>query len=296
MSGFNGVIVVDKPQGWTSHDVVGKMRRLAGTRKIGHLGTLDPLATGVLPVLVNRATRMAQFFSSNEKEYEGVVRFGYSTDSYDADGEATSADTDPVIATDELEKVLAAFRGPIQQVPPPVSAKKIGGKKAYELARKNIPVELQPVSVTIHELDLVGVEGREARIRIRCTAGTYVRAIAHDAGKAMGCGAHLRQLRRTVSGPFSIGQAHTVEELTALADHGRLSEALIPAASLLPEFPTEIVDGITEAQIRNGRDFRVSPFRDRGNARFIKAVSRDGDLVAIGEACLPNVYHPVLVL
>lgn len=293
---MNGLIVVDKPKGWTSHDVVAKMRRIAGTKKIGHLGTLDPLATGVLPLLLNRATRLAQFFTDNEKIYEGIIRFGFATDSYDADGEPAGPDTCPVIDRNALEKALDRFRGRFSQVPPPVSAKKIDGKKAYELARRKIEVTLQPVEVAVHSLELLDLSGREAFVRVHCSAGTYLRSIAHETGIALGCGSHLASLRRIQSGAFAITSARTIEELQALAGESRLDEALVPAAQLLPAFPMEIVDSITEAQIRNGRDFRVSPFRGRGDARFVKAVTRSGELVAIGEIVLPNLYHPTLVL
>jgi tRNA pseudouridine55 synthase len=293
---MNGLIIVDKPQGWTSHDVVGKMRRIAGTKKIGHLGTLDPMATGVLPLLIDRATRLAQFFTRNEKTYEGIIRFGFSTNTYDADGQPAGPDSNPNIERDALLAVLNRFRGTFLQTPPPVSAKKVDGRKAYELARKNIPVELKAVEVTVHALDLLDLTGRDALVRVHCTAGTYLRSIAHDAGQALGCGAHLATLRRTQSGAFDVSAARTVEQLQLLSDESRLAEALIPAASLLPEFPLEIVDSITETQIRNGRDFRVSPFRGRGDSKYVKAVTRAGDLVAIGEIVLPNLYHPVLVL
>lgn len=293
---MNGVIVVDKPQGWTSHDVVGKMRRIAATRKVGHLGTLDPLATGVLPLLINRATRLAQFFTKNDKVYEGVIRFGFATDTYDADGEPASADAAPSLSAAEVEAVLAPFRGAFAQVPPPVSAKKIDGRKAYELARRNIEVQLEPVQVTVHALDILSLSGSEARVRVHCSAGTYLRSIAHDAGKAVGCGAHLKELRRIASGMFTLEQARTLEQLASLAAEDRLAEAVVPSAALLPEFPVQVVDKITEGQIRNGRDFRTSPFHSRGSSKFVKAVSGDGELVAIGEARLPNVYHPVLVL
>jgi tRNA pseudouridine55 synthase len=293
---MNGLIVVDKPQGWTSHDVVGKMRRIAGTKKIGHLGTLDPMATGVLPLLIERATRLAQFFTSNDKVYEGVIRFGFATNTYDADGQAAAPDSNPTIDREALQAIFDRFRGIFLQTPPPVSAKKVGGRKAYELARKNIPVELKAVEVTVHSLELLELSGRDALVRVHCSAGTYLRSIAHDAGQALGCGAHLASLRRTQSGSFDIAAARTIDELQALADESRLSEALIPAAQLLPEIPIEIVDSITEAQIRNGRDFRVSPFRGRGDAKHVKAVTRSGELVAIGEIVLPNLYHPVLVL
>lgn len=293
---MNGVIVVDKPQGWTSHDVVNRMRRLAGTKRVGHLGTLDPMATGVLPLLLNKATRLAQFFSMNEKTYEGTVRFGFATNTYDAEGEATSSDASPVLSVDQAELLLAPFRGTFQQVPPVVSAKKINGRPAHELARKNIPVEMKPVEVTVLTLDILRVDGCEVDIRVHCTAGTYLRSIAHDAGCLLGCGAHLSRLRRIQSGAFAIAQARSLEKLGELAAAGKLTEALIPSAELLPDLPLEIVDQLTEAHIRQGRDFRVSPFRSRGDSRFVKAVNGDGELIAIGEAVLPNVYHPMLVL
>ena len=293
---MDGAIIVDKPREWTSHDVVNKMRRLAGTRKIGHLGTLDPGATGVLPLVIGRATRLAQFFTRNDKTYQGVIHFGYSTDSYDMDGVATSQETPVTLDRQALESLLDRFRGEIQQVPPPVSAKKVAGRPAYELARKGQTVELEPVTVKVYDLQLLGLEGCEATVLLHCSAGTYVRSIAHDAGQALGCGAFLKSLRRTASGDFNIEHARTLEELAVLAHEGRLQEALIPAAELLPAFPAELVDAITAGHIRNGRDFRVSPFQAREGTRYVKAVTPQGELVAIGEARLPHVYHPVLVL
>ena len=293
---MDGVIIVDKPREWTSHDVVNKMRRLAATRKIGHLGTLDPGATGVLPLVIGRATRLAQFFTRNDKTYEGVIHFGYSTDSYDMDGAATSVDTPVTLERPALESLLDRFRGELQQVPPPISAKKVAGRAAYELARKGLAVELKPVAVEVYELQLLGIEGCEAAVRMHCSAGTYVRSIANEAGQALGCGAFLKSLRRTASGDFTIESARTLEELAALAQEGRLHEVLIPAAQLLPAFPAELVDTITAGHIRNGRDFRVSPFQAREGTRYVKAVTPQGELVAIGEARLPQVYHPVLVL
>jgi tRNA pseudouridine55 synthase len=272
------------------------MRRIAGTKKVGHLGTLDPAATGVLPLLLNRATRLAQFFTHNDKVYEGVIRFGWSTDTYDAEGEPTSPHTEITVGRDRLEAVLEASRGVIQQLPPPVSAKKIDGRPAYELVRKNIAVEMKPVEVTVFALDVLWLEGAEAGVRVHCGSGTYLRSIAHDAGQALGCGAHLKSLRRLQSGPFGIECARTLDELAQLGAENRLREALIPAMQLLPEFPTEIVDELTAGQIRQGRDFRVSPFRSRDDVKLVKAVSRSGELIAIGQAILPNLYHPILVL
>jgi tRNA pseudouridine55 synthase len=293
---MNGAIVVDKPRDWTSHDVVNRMRRIAGTRKIGHLGTLDPSATGVLPLLLNRATRLAQFFTRNDKVYEGVIRFGWSTNTYDADGQPTSVQSEPALDRARLEELFDGFRGLILQTPPPVSAKKVAGRPAYELARKNIAFDLTPVEVVIRKLELLWVEGPEVGLRVECGAGTYVRSIAHDAGHALGCGAHLKSLLRLQSGQFTIDQARTLEQLAQLSAEGRLAEALIPAMQLLPDFPNEIVDQLTEGQIRQGRDFRVSPFRVRDGMKHVKAVSRAGELIAIGEAVMPNVYHPILVL
>lgn len=292
---MDGAIVVDKPSGWTSHDVVNKVRRIAGTKKVGHLGTLDPSATGVLPLVVGRATRLAQFYTKNDKIYEGVVRFGYSTDTYDGAGTATSPEQTVILNAEQVSGLLDKFRGPQSQVPPPVSAKKIGGRPAYELARKQKPVELAPVDIEIYELDLNSIGSDEISIRIHCSAGTYVRSIAHDLGRAIGCGAFLKSLRRTASGDFAITKARTLEELQVLATEGRLDEAVIPASDLLPDFPAETVDFITAGQIRNGRDFRTSPFRT-SNSRYVKAVTSAGELIAIGEARLPNLYHPVLVL
>lgn len=293
---MDGVIVVDKPVGWTSHDAVAKVRKLANTRRVGHLGTLDPVATGVLPLVVGRATRLAQFYLRSDKVYDAVVRFGYATDTYDSEGQPLGPITEPEIPRERLERVLEEFRGPIRQIPPPISAKKVGGVPAYRLVRKNLPVELKPIEVTIYSIELAEVQGPEARIIVHCSAGTYLRSVAHDLGLALGCGAHLKTLQRTATGEFTIEQAHTIEKLEELARQGRLREAIVAMARLLPEFPSEIVDPVTAGHIRHGRDFRVSPYHVRQGTRFVKAVTQDGDLIAIGEARLPNLYHPMLVL
>jgi len=293
---MDGVIVVNKPEGWTSHDAVNKVRRLAGTKRVGHLGTLDPLATGVLPLVVGKATRLAQFYMRRDKAYDAVIRFGYSTDTYDRDGVPTSPAREVAVDPAEITLALPRFLGEIDQAPPPISAKKVHGTPAYRLARKNIEVALPPVKVTIHSLELVRCEGPDAEILVQCSAGTYLRSIAHDLGAALGCGAFLQALRRTASGGFTLEQARTIPALEELARQGRLAEALIPAGELLPEFPSEVVDAVTAGQIRQGRDFRVSPFRVRAGAKYVKALSAAGELIAIGEAKLPHVYHPVLVL
>jgi tRNA pseudouridine55 synthase len=293
---LNGALIVDKPAGLTSHDVVNRVRRIAGTRRVGHLGTLDPAATGVLPLLLDRATRLAQFLMRADKLYDATIRFGYATSTYDREGEPLGAQQDVQVDPSWLEDIVPQFLGRIQQIPPAISAKKISGVPAYKLARQQKPVELEPVEVEIYSIQIVSVEGALARIKVHCSAGTYLRTLAHDLGRALGCGAHLYELRRLASGPFSIDQARTLEELGELAKEGRLTEAIVPAAELLPDLPYEIVDRTTVAFIRQGRDFRVSPFHSRSGARYVKAVGPDGELVAIGEARLPNVYHPIVVL
>jgi len=276
--------------------VVAKVRGILRTRRVGHLGTLDPIATGVLPLVIDGATRLAQFYTRSDKIYEGVVRLGWSTDTYDRAGEAASAKTEVAPDAAEVDRLLERFRGEFWQTPPPVSAKKVDGQRAYRLARKSLPVELEPVRVQVFALTLLEVNGPDIRLKVHCSGGTYVRSIAHDLGQAMGCGAHLLELRRTASGEFEIGEAIAIAGLQALAAEGRLAEAFVPAAKMLPEFPCVLVDDATIAQIRNGRNFPASPFRSQPASRYVKAVTREGALVAIGEAVLPNVYHPVVVL
>jgi tRNA pseudouridine55 synthase len=271
------------------------MRRVAKTKKIGHLGTLDPIATGVLPLVIGRATRLSQFYTKSDKIYEGLVRFGWSTTTYDRAGEPTSERREVTVDAEALNEALERFRGPISQTPPPVSAKKVDGKRAYELARAAVAVELAPVPVEVHEITVLEAAGAEARIRVHCSGGTYMRSIAHEVGQALGCGAHLAELRRHVSGEFTLAQARTIAQLESLAADERLADALVPTAEMLPGMPTVFVDDATVALIRNGRNFGASAFRPQA-ARRVKAVSRTGELVAIGEAVLPNLYHPAVVL
>ncbi|MFZ0300935.1 MAG: tRNA pseudouridine(55) synthase TruB [Candidatus Sulfotelmatobacter sp.] len=217
---MNGVIIIDKPAAWTSHDVVNRMRRILQQRSIGHLGTLDPLATGVLPLVTGGLTRLAQFYSTSEKTYEGVIRFGFATNTYDADGEpvgeAHSITPSPVNPSlEHLQKLAAGFLGIIEQVPPPFSAKKIHGVPAYKLARKQKEVVLKPVQVEIKEFVILAVVGDRARFRARVASGTYMRSVAHEMGQLQGTGAHLESLRRTAVAEFDITQAHTLEEIEA---------------------------------------------------------------------------------
>ncbi|MGA2416409.1 MAG: tRNA pseudouridine(55) synthase TruB [Candidatus Sulfotelmatobacter sp.] len=208
---MNGVIIIDKPAGWTSHDVVNRMRRILKQRSVGHLGTLDPLATGVLPLVVGNLTRLAQFYTSADKSYEGVIRFGFATNTYDADGEP-AGDPRPVsLALASLQQFATAFLGIMDQVPPPFSAKKIQGVPAYKLARKKEEVTLKPVQIEIKEFEITKVEGDRAHFRARVASGTYMRSVAHEIGQRLGCGAHLESLRRTAAAEFDISQAHTLE-------------------------------------------------------------------------------------
>ncbi|HEX4231675.1 MAG TPA: tRNA pseudouridine(55) synthase TruB [Bryobacteraceae bacterium] len=292
---MNGLVLIDKPAGCTSHDVVNRWRRLADTRRVGHLGTLDPMATGVLALLTGTATRLAQFYGGNDKTYVAEITLGTISDSYDIQGEVAATGA-ALPDTSEICRALERFRGRFQQVPPPVSAKKIKGTPAYKLARRQQPVELPAVDVEVKRLEVHSVMDGRIRLTVACTAGTYIRGIAHDLGQTLGCGAVLSSLRRVQSGQFTIDKAKSLEELSALAAAGQLDEAIVPAAELLPEMPSAHIDPIAEAQIRQGRDFRTSPFVVSPGAPLVKAISHSGDLIAIGQLKFPNTYHPAVVL
>ncbi|HTU48310.1 MAG TPA: tRNA pseudouridine(55) synthase TruB [Bryobacteraceae bacterium] len=292
---MNGIVLIDKPAGCTSHDIVNRWRKLANTKRAGHLGTLDPMATGLLALVTGTATRLARFFEKEEKTYVAEITFGLVSDTYDADGEIKETGTLP---TEEatIAAALESFEGRFWQTPPPISAKKIKGVPAYKLARKAAPVELKPVEVEVSRLEIKSVSLQKACIVVTASSGTYVRSLAHDLGQRLGCGAILTKLRRVQIGSFTIDRAKTLEQLHELASAGRLHEAVLPAARLLPQFPVEYVDAATEAHIRQGRDFRTSPFVVRPGAPFVKALSQSGELIAIGELRVPNLYHPSTVL
>ncbi len=292
---MDGVVVLDKPKGISSHDAVQRLRRLLGVRRIGHLGTLDPLATGVLPLVVGKATRLSQFFLEHDREYEATIRIGFSTDSYDADGEATSEPQPFVLDRDGVDGELNAFRGRLEQIPPPVSAKKIRGTPAYKLARKNLEVELDPVEIEIYQLDLLEVAGDSLRIRLRCSSGTYVRSLAHDLGRRLGPGGHVTELRRTAVGEFDISTARTFEQLERCKADRTLDEAFVDPAQLLPQIPAQRVDAAAAARILHGRDFKILAFPSGPSAERVKAIGPDGKLLAIGEIRLPQTYHPIIV-
>jgi tRNA pseudouridine55 synthase len=292
---MNGLILIDKPAGCTSHDVVNRWRKLAGTRRAGHLGTLDPMATGLLVIMTGAATRLAQFYNKSAKTYLAEITLGAVSDTYDAEGEINLLNL-PLPTEESVRAALNEFRGKFLQKPPPVSAKKIGGVPAYKLTRQHLPVDLEPVEVEVKHLEVQKFASNKLTILVTCTAGTYIRSIAHDLGRGLGCGALLSCLRRTQAGEYFVDHAKTLEELAALASEQRLTEALIPIAQMLPEMPAEHFGLIVEKQIRQGRDFRTSPFVVTPGAPWVKALSRSGDLIAIGELKIPNLYHPSTVL
>jgi tRNA pseudouridine55 synthase len=293
---MNGIILIDKPGGRTSHDVVNAWRKLAGTKRVGHLGTLDPMATGLLVLMTGTATRLAQFLDKADKTYQAEITLGRTSDTYDAEGEVVETGQPLPASWDLIEKALSRFQGHIVQTPPPVSAKKIKGVPAYKLARKHLPVELKPVELEVKQLRARPLSSERLELEVTCTAGTYIRSIAHDLGQQLGCGGLLSALRRTRAGDFDVSAARTLEQLIAMAQQNRLREAVIPSRCLLPNVPAEYVGEQVEAQIRQGREFRTSPFVVPPGAPLVKAISRNGELIAIGQMRIPNLYHPGTVL
>lgn len=290
--------MIDKPGGITSHDVVNRLRRITGEQSIGHLGTLDPMATGVLPLLMGRFTRLAQYFLAAQKSYTGSIRFGFSTDTYDAEGEPASPDQWPEAAQSlTLTRVQAAavrFRGEMEQMPPPFSAKKIDGKPAYKLAREGKPVQLKPARVQINAFNIEALEGPEAAFSIDISAGGYVRSVAHELGLDLGCGAHLSCLRRTRAGAFTLAEAHTLEELEALAGNSAALEDLcIHPRTLLPEMPAVTGDGHALGRLRNGAQANLPEF---SAAALVKVFAGPRELVGIARRVAGTLFQPVLVM
>ena len=282
----------------TSHDVVGKLRRITGEKSIGHLGTLDPMATGVLPLLLGKYTRLAQYFSSAVKTYSGAIRLGFSTDTYDAEGVASGPDRWPEIcATVTLGQVRAAaerFHGETEQMPPPYSAKKIAGTPAYKLAREGKPVELKTAKVRIDSFEIAGLSGAEAAFEISISAGGYVRSVAHELGQDLGCRAHLSALRRTQAGVFTIDEAHTLLELEALAGNEEALEALfIHPRTLLPEMPSVTGDALALGRLRNGAQANLPEF---SRAPLVKVFAGQRELAGIARRVAGTLFQPVVVM
>jgi len=277
----------------TSHDVVAKVRRATGERSTGHLGTLDPMATGVLPLLLGKYTRLAQFFGAAEKSYTGTIRFGFATDTYDAEGEPTSPARSVDLTLEEVRRAAARFSGAMEQTPPVFSAKKVGGVASYKLARAGAAVPLKPIRIFIHEFKIESCQADSAEFAIRVSAGGYVRAVAHDLGQLLGCGAHLSSLRRTAAGPFTLDQALTLDAVADLARAGALEERLPHPRSLLPEMPSVTADLMTAGHIRNGMAVNLPEFSD---APLVKIFESQRDLVAIGKRIAGTLFQPTVVL
>lgn len=288
---MNGALIVDKPAGLTSHDVVARVRRLSGERSIGHLGTLDPGATGVLPLLLGRLTRLARFFESREKEYEGEIVFGQATTTYDAQGEAVGEPAARVPEPAAVEAALAGLRGRIQQVPPPFSAKKVDGQRAYQLARRQQPVRLAAVEVGVNEFTITAWEGARARFRVRCSSGTYVRSLAHDLGQRVGTGAHLGRLRRTRVGEFGLAVAVPLARLESF-QAADWPAALVPARELLPEFPAVVAPREAVAKILQGRATNLPEFSSQP---LIRVFAADAALLAIARRLAGSLFQPQVV-
>jgi len=290
---MNAVLIIDKPAGLTSHDVVNRLRRVLNQRAIGHLGTLDPMATGVLPMVAGSFTRLAQFYNASEKGYEGTIRFGFATDTYDAEGEAVGAKQEVALELARLQEVSRKFRGVIEQMPPPFSAKKIHGVPAYKLARKQKEVTLAPVKVELKEFEIVECEGEVAHFRALVASGTYMRSVAHDLGREVGCGAHLASLRRTSAGEFALADAHTLGQVEEAARREEWDEVLMHPRMLLPQMPSVTATDEVAARIRSGRAVNLPEF---SRAKRVKVFYGQRDLIAIATRVAGTLFHPGIVL
>jgi len=316
---MNGVLVIDKPAGPTSHDVVAVVRRAIGLSRVGHTGTLDPLATGVLPLVIGRATRLASFMSSADKEYVATIRFGMATDTYDAEdrpgGGHAAAETPESIAAvaalreSAIVEALQAFVGRYLQTPPPFSAKKIGGTPAYKLARERKPVDVKPVEVSVKEIELRDFAGGRAEVRLVCSSGFYVRSLAHDLGQRLGCGAHLAGLRRTRVGELTLEDAVPLEAVAAVEEDGVAValRRLIPMDRLLTHLPAVVVSDLGAKRASHGSDLRpedlarVSPESERtaeegAGGRRLRLLDSAGSLLGLAEPREGGLLHPVVVL
>ena len=292
---MNGLLVMDKPAGMTSHDVVALVRRATGERSVGHLGTLDPMATGVLPLLLGRYTRLAQFFGQAEKEYTGRIRFGWATDTYDAEGVAIGEARPLQMRLNELRELAERFHGPMEQVPPVFSAKKIGGVPAYKLARAGVEVAVKPARIVIHSFALHVLEDDAVSFTLRVSAGGYVRSVAHEMGQMAGCGAHLVELRRTHAGDFDLDHAVTAEALKACAggDGAGVSPRLVHPRWLLERMPAVTVNEEIAGRLRNGMQVNVPEFSD---APLLRIFTGPAELFAVAKRIAGTLVQPTVVL
>ena len=293
---MNGVLVIDKPAGPTSHDVVARVRKALGTRRIGHTGTLDPLATGVLPLVIGTATRLASLLSGGEKEYVAGIRLGVATETYDAFGRDGVPPPPLGITATDVEGALENFRGTFDQVPPPYSAKKIDGIRAYKLARKRTPVQPSAVRVTVHHLAIEHCSDGLVVVRVRTSAGFYVRSLAHDLGQKLGCGAHLETLRRVRAGSVAEQDAVTLSEVER--ERGETERRIVPLEQLLPHIPAVVLSDGDRERVTHGADVMT----DRSPRPVVGAdltrrrlFDTEGHFIAVAEL-RSGVLHPVIVL
>lgn len=289
---MNGLLIVDKPGGMTSHDVVARVRRVTGESSVGHLGTLDPMATGVLPLLLGKYTRLAQFFGPLEKTYTGTIRFGFATDTYDAEGQRVSESKAVSLTHEQVRIAAARFLGEIEQIPPPFSAKKTDGKRAYQLARAGETPKLKPARIVVRKFEITAVDADVAGFEITVSAGGYIRSVAHEMGIALGCGAHLASLRRLAAGPFVIAVAIPLADLENL--NAETLEARMPhARALLPELPSVTADAFATSRVRNGAAVNLPEF---SAAPMVKIFEGQRNLIAIGKRIAGTLFQPVVVL
>ncbi len=320
---MNAVLIIDKPSGFTSHDVVARVRRILNQRSVGHLGTLDPMATGVLPLVLGNMTRLAQFYLKSEKSYEGLIRFGFATDTYDAEGEPAGTPQQPSLSLEQVRELATQFTGVIEQMPPPYSAKKVGGVPAYKLARKKQEVALKTVQVEIKQFEILSMQDCCVSFQARVASGTYMRSVAHDMGQLAGCGAHLKFLRRTAVAEFGLEDAHTLQQLEKAArnlkegnrdsirkadewnnsnagdrdEHDESSEPLtdlfVHPRKLLPLLPAVTATDEMVSRIRHGRQVNLP---ELSRAREVKVFSGQRDLLAICTRVAGSLFHPRIVL
>ena len=290
---MDAVLIIHKPAGMTSHDVVARVRRITGEKSVGHLGTLDPMATGVLPLVLGRFTRLAQFYNDADKRYAGVIHFGVSTDTYDAEGSPSGPELPATFSVDELRTAARQFMGTIGQLPPPFSAKKIAGIPAHRLARKGKPVELQPREVEVKELEILSWDGRRARFKAWVSSGTYLRSLAHDLGQKLGCGAHLAELVRTAVREFTIDEAHTLEALEQAMAAESVDELCLHPRLVLPEFPAVSAPPESLAKIRHGGAVNLPEF---SKAATVRVFAGQRELLAIARRVAGTLFQPKVVL
>ena len=286
---MDGVLIIDKPADITSHDVVSLMRRILGERRVGHTGTLDPFATGVLVMLVGRATRLAQFLSNVDKEYEAVIRLGFATDTGDRTGRPLmpAANASVTWSKDEVEAALSKLRGDIQQVPPMYSAKKRGGRKLYEMARRGEEIEREAIPVTVHSFNLLSTSRRpdgttDLGVRVLCSAGTYIRTLAEDLGKQLGVGAHLVELRRTRVAEFTIAEAFSLQQLEEHRQRGTLAGVMLTPDDAVRNLPFVALDADAIKRTRQGLPIKLETTNIGVDAQNIRMRDEAGNLIAIG--------------